>query len=328
MTYSQSYKKSIRKFAHQDAMTSIEYKRLNQRKYYKPNGFIEYPQVCREIACQLHTIPIAHQLGKFQDITYYGVTYSFWKAYTDNKFGVYAIAPDLMADFKKTDPPKHLYSLRRLFDRALFMLPKGSIITPDGDSMDWILVEMLEPYFEDAESDNWGNFLTDKIGRTQTIINTPYPNKDKYRVKWCCSIGYENVYQSVTGLPSPEDDKPMESADLFYAGNPKIEKQFVKYVSGLVFQMLLYLCIPNATQELVQGFGGSRQKRKGANAAKLPKNYIMVGHDYKPLRVTHKGGTHASPEEHDRRGHWRTLPWRDIKDREVWVRPTTVNKSC
>jgi hypothetical protein len=32
-----------------------------------------------------------------------------------------------------------------------------------------------------------------------------------------------------------------------------------------------------------------------------------------------QGGTHASPREHDRRGHWRTL-----KTKRVWVRPCKV----
>jgi hypothetical protein len=38
------------------------------------------------------------------------------------------------------------------------------------------------------------------------------------------------------------------------------------------------------------------------------------------LKQPAKGGTHASPREHDRRGHWRTLPDR----RQVWVRPCKV----
>jgi hypothetical protein len=38
------------------------------------------------------------------------------------------------------------------------------------------------------------------------------------------------------------------------------------------------------------------------------------------------GGTHASPAQHDRRGHWRTLGRGTARERIVWVRSTTVGE--
>ena len=36
------------------------------------------------------------------------------------------------------------------------------------------------------------------------------------------------------------------------------------------------------------------------------------------------GGTHASPTQHERRGHWRTLGRGTARERLVWVRSTVV----
>jgi len=40
------------------------------------------------------------------------------------------------------------------------------------------------------------------------------------------------------------------------------------------------------------------------------------------------GSTHASPAQHDRRGHWRTLGRGTARGRIVWVRSTTVGGSA
>jgi hypothetical protein len=44
----------------------------------------------------------------------------------------------------------------------------------------------------------------------------------------------------------------------------------------------------------------------------------------KPAKREHLGGTHASPRQHDRRGHMRRLPG----GRQVWVKPCRVGDAA
>ena len=61
-------------------------------------------------------------------------------------------------------------------------------------------------------------------------------------------------------------------------------------------------------------------KRKIAEGKKPTYDWRTVVIDGKVIKCEHKGGTHASPRLHDRRGHSRRLP----DGRIVWVRPCKV----
>ena len=61
-------------------------------------------------------------------------------------------------------------------------------------------------------------------------------------------------------------------------------------------------------------------KRKIAEGKKPTYDWRTVVIDGKAIKREHKGGTHASPRLHDRRGHSRRLP----DGRIVWVRPCKV----
>ena len=43
---------------------------------------------------------------------------------------------------------------------------------------------------------------------------------------------------------------------------------------------------------------------------------------------TVRGGTHASPQPHDRHGHWRRVARGRAEERLVWVRPTRVGNTA
>ena len=61
-------------------------------------------------------------------------------------------------------------------------------------------------------------------------------------------------------------------------------------------------------------------QRKIAEGKKPTYDWRTVVIDGKAIKREHKGGTHASPRLHDRRGHSRRLP----DGRIVWVRPCKV----
>ena len=60
---------------------------------------------------------------------------------------------------------------------------------------------------------------------------------------------------------------------------------------------------------------------------------IVVAHDLWPVgdalgepADAVSAGTHASPREHERAGHWRRVSIRSPREHLVWVRPTTVGR--
>ncbi len=327
MQISNRDRKFLVKFAHGYATECHECKIFNKRKYRQKPGYASYRDACLQIGYQVHTIPEAKQTGRLRDITWYGTTYSYWKALTDNNFGVYAIAPELWEAFKQSSPPTQLWALKKLFDRALIFFPENSIITPDGNALNWVLVEFLAPNFEKEGAKAYLDYLHERIGIKK--LETPdYEGVNQHRIKWSATLDYEFVYQSVTALPDPDSTEVYTPKKLFYTGDPEQEQDFIDWVSGMIFQILLYMC-GNQEDVLIEqkGFatiGTNKKHKKGKNASQA-RNFITVGSNYKPIKVN-RGGTHTSPKEHARRGFYRTLSWRPEGEQEVWVRPTIVNR--
>lgn len=65
----------------------------------------------------------------------------------------------------------------------------------------------------------------------------------------------------------------------------------------------------------------SKRRAKGRPPALFDWHTVTIGP--RPEKLAGKGGTHASPREHDRRGHWRTHP----SGKRVWVKACKVGDS-
>ncbi|NJM21210.1 MAG: hypothetical protein HC907_22090 [Richelia sp. SM1_7_0] len=322
-------RKEVIKRSRQAALGTHEYKIFSKRAYNDKIGFASYKEVTAQISCQLSTIDIAHQLGRFNDLIWRGITYSFWGAMTNNNFGVYAIAPELMQDFKNSSPPSQVWKVEYLFDRALFLFPKGSIVTPDKEHLDWILIDFLTPNFEVQTQDEYEQYLTDKLGRRINLITPDYPGKDTYRIRWCSFVNYQYLYHSIVMIENHEKIEQIPRSKFFYDCDQGEEEAFVNHVTGLILQILRYMSKNTSSieEDAPIRFIKHKKHKPGKSQAKPPKNFIVVGKNYQSLRSPHSfGGSHRSPEEHSRRGHYRILPWRPASDNQVWVRPTIVNK--
>ncbi|MBP5971546.1 hypothetical protein HW132_02030 [Brasilonema sp. CT11] len=127
---------------------SPEYKKLTSRAFCDHAGYSKYKEVATEIATQLITIPQAVQLNKTLDPTWGACTYAFWQATLSPNFPVYALTKELMEGFINSQPPSQLWGLKMPFDRALIMLPQNTLISPDGYSLNWLLINFLEPFHD------------------------------------------------------------------------------------------------------------------------------------------------------------------------------------
>lgn len=78
----------------------------------------------------------------------------------------------------------------------------------------------------------------------------------------------------------------------------------------------------------IEVIGGSSVRAKLGQAKKLPKSFyeirrVVIGDAPKIIKGEYKGGTHASPRWHERRGYWRTMK---KTGKVVWVRACEVGQ--
>lgn len=111
-------------------------------------------------------------------------------------------------------------------------------------------------------------------------------------------------------------------------GNPRLESEddanrYARVLSGLVWRSLALLSQPAAAAEMA--FPRTRRP-KLARSGVSGWTWHLV--DITPSRIRdaaqQRGGTHASPRWHIRRGHWRTL----VDGRRVFVRACEVGDSA
>ena len=74
------------------------------------------------------------------------------------------------------------------------------------------------------------------------------------------------------------------------------------------------------------GYQPTAKANSPTNKRRIAKGKLPLSYDWhtvviepSPPKTEHQGGTHASPRQHTRRGHWRT-----VGDKVVWVRDCIV----
>jgi hypothetical protein len=78
---------------------------------------------------------------------------------------------------------------------------------------------------------------------------------------------------------------------------------------------------PVGTEVLVEGSVVTQGWRRVVLATRVT---VLLEPDERSAPGAPAGGTHASPAQHERRGHWRTLGRGTARERIVWVRSATV----
>jgi hypothetical protein len=256
-------------------------------------------------------------------------------AYESPVFPVFAITKELASAFLQTDLPAHVCSVKKSFNTALFLLPDVNLKTPDGYPVQWAFTS----HFQKGETINTlpksalvG--FNDDVARKLDRIKSPPLEVSKLR--WVSQVGHlATIYSSIMELPE-DGDKPI-TGNIDFGGNlefwgenvnPVTEQEFTRTVDKLLLQTLLYLQLkpdavsstPPSSQQSGNGF-----RKKGD--PHQPLEPIWIGKDYKPQRIKHPQGSHASPRLHWRRGHWKRVPVGEGRQgrKWVWIEPTLIN---
>lgn len=314
--------KTLKKALEPTLKETREYKRLNLRKFNPSRNYFNYKDIVLQISAHMLSVEESLRFGKLTDPTYVGCTHAFFQAMRDNCFGVYGVDKELMLDFLDTDAPEEIVGLPRPFKRALILFPKDFIKTPDNLDLNWALVEFLDPETYLQEVKETFDYIVEKTeaegvtGQCKNVIDVPL-------FRWTSVVSFECLYMDTFVVPYPRESYsyvPYISIDGF---NKELEKSFLSKVSNILFLLILFLTSSNEKELNNIESPEIIPKRKKREDPKQLKDYVIIGKDYKPRRK-HQGGSHASPRGHVRRGHVRTLPWRDEGKQQVWVSPCWV----
>jgi hypothetical protein len=152
-------------------------------------------------------------------------------------------------------------------------------------------------------------FIVARSGRSRTVVRAEM----KGEVVTVTGFSYDNQFLAITPFAYKEKDNGLA---IYPAG---ISKDNATHLAiGIITTLLRRLDSPQtAYQATVKETFTNR--RKIAQGKKPSYDWRTVTVLPERERSEPQGGTHASPREHDRRGHWRTL-----KTKRVWVRPCKV----
>lgn len=202
-----STEKAIKGLLKTEVKETWEYKRLTSRKFKSSKNYLDYKEFALQVSSHLWSIEHCTVFDKQRDATYVGCSHAFYHAFKNNNFGVYAVDENLMQDFVETDAPKEIWGLPRPFKRALFMLPEGSIKTPDDLSLDWVLIEFLNVEDYPREVEETANYFAEKLGverseEAESYINTPL-------LRWSSIVDFQYLYSATIPVPLEQEDNPL-----------------------------------------------------------------------------------------------------------------------
>lgn len=303
-----------------------EYKLLTEKKYRTPKGYEDYSAVAEKVGIQSYNFRLRPDMLD-ENIDFAGTMAAVLSTHLSRlKCPVYWIAAELLEAISKTDLPPHVVEMQRPVKEGIFMIPKGALITPDGEHVDHICFQHClvgDPVISLASGS-----LIFYLGPTQyNKLNT------------FTTVASGIAYASTTGLKQQSDGgllwgewNPSENIGRFgHKANPQeIEQSFLRQMDSIVIQILLYMQTrPNAVEMgAMVGFGGGKSAMQSKKQAAVLLNPTWIGKDYRSPRTrTTPTRTHASPAMHWRRGHWRQQPVGEGRTERkwVWIQPLLVN---
>lgn len=154
---------------------------------------------------------------------------------------------------------------------------------------------------------NYGQWLplpgTVRIAKEDFLLGGAHPTGFNYKIAWV--------------------DKNFEREFTVNAANSP-DVNLCSYYVRDVFELCAHLSANTAKVEVLKD---SSTRTKMSNAKKLPKSFYEIRRVIieapKTTTSEYKGGTHASPRWHERRGYWRTMK---KSGKVIWVRACEVGK--
>jgi len=186
-----------------------------------------------------------------------------------------------------------------------------------------------------------GRFSIKRLGRDQWyplgLMITMDDTILKNTVNWMKLEGPEsvNITFSQNKDPLAKHVEPMVQMIDFYPDNPiwgaipPLELQTMQHmvlskITTAVIRLSIVLNCENAPVEHIYLDAINANRRKKGRPELPPYNILKITPPNDNTTRNHLGGTHASPREHLRRGHFRMVPTKTGRIRR-WVEPTVVN---
>jgi len=333
-------------FFRRQAKATIEYKKLSQRKYQQPEGYLSYDLLIERIAVFLLVNGNAELLTKvgvqtLPDPLLRTLGLSVYAAQTDAP--AYWLASDLFTALQQTELPPTLSEIRRV-------LPCGILLFPDG----W-----LNPDQQPVQFLIWEHWLA---GETRPLLETSQgvgvttKTIEQDTIAWA-SVSPNGDYTAgvVKIEPSQSSAIAVQHTDLTFEGRGDVQAvaqdeqqatedqwtQFIQRVSGIVVQTILILQTMPELVEHESSLNVLRRKKK-TEQRWSPR---WIGRTYqvqvsKPASDSEVAGCEGeeradepplihrtSPRPHWRKGHWQRflVGKRSESQREWrWVHPVFV----
>jgi len=242
---------------------------------------------------------------------------------------LYCLTPELLEALDHTDSlhkPGIFTGWQPSLPSFLVALPRHIIFTPDGAEFDYILIACGS-----ADKPQWNS------GRWRDI-EIPSYTTEHHHFQWTTVDSKETVWMSGTTINENELVYEQHS-DIGKSNLTSDDKVFIQRIRNLVVNLLLTLeyspallsdvVVGDTTSE--HGFGKPlAQPSKRIASTRKVRYPRWLGKNYQPPSpLTTTTGTHASPQSHWRRGHWRILEsgegrrWKESK--RLWIEPILVN---
>jgi hypothetical protein len=236
---------------------------------------------------------------------------------------LYCLTPGLLEAFDRTDSlhkPGIFTGWQPSLPSFLIALPRHTIFTPDNAEIDYILIACGS-----ADKPEWNG------GHWRDIEIPSYTTEHHHHFQWTTVDSKETVWMSGTAIN--ENKLVYEQHNNFGKSNlTSDDKVFIQRIRNLVVNFLLTLeYSPGLLSDVVNR--ETTEKHGFGKPAIVTKSNIRyprwLGKNYQLSSTSTQNGTHASPQSHWRRGHWRVLEsgegrrWKESK--RLWIEPILVN---
>jgi hypothetical protein len=266
------------------------YKTLVNRPVVNVDGYDRYEKICGSIADVFFFADkekllwqVTHNSTDTKNIIFY----TFYKL-GEAKCPAYWVGKELLTALMQSELTVEIDSLHWAMKTGIFMLPKGPVASPGGNS-----ISIVCWHFEPDE---------------KTLYWTALDSEDIFCRKFTV------------------DPEAMQSrfADVIDYG-PKTVGEFNDYLQAIFLRLILIMeCRPELVETESQAI-----VRKGfaKNSDRDLYEPLWIGRNYTVRRdATDRGGSHASPRMHWRKGFLRNQPYGEGRQQRklVWIEPVLV----
>jgi len=293
----------------------------SDRSYKMPKNYITWETLSIISALALGTSSINYASV---DISTFVHSHRFALWFCHNA-PLYCLTPELLEAFNRTDSlhkPGIFAGWQPSLPYFLVALPRHTIFTPDEAEIDYLVISCGS-----ADKPEWTR------GRWRDI-EIPSFNQHNLSFQWTTIDSRETVWMSGTAIDNDSNLIYQENSSLGKSTLTPDDRVFIHRIRNLVVNLLLALeYSPALLSDVVVGETTSKQGfgKSSASASVRNTQYPRwLGKNYQPpTSITESNGSHASPQSHWRRGHWRVLEsgegrrWKESK--RLWIEPILVN---